>query len=65
MQNIELTAEEKDVLAEFLQTQIRELGIEVGRTDTHLFKEKLKHRRQVLEILLEKLSGRAVAVQGG
>ena len=60
MQNVEFTSEEQEILAEFLRHEIQELGIEVGRTDTHDFKEKLKHRRQVLQSLLTKLSVQTV-----
>jgi hypothetical protein len=60
MQNVELTIEEEDTLTELLRHYIQELDIEVGRTDTHDFKEKLKHRRQVLERVLAKLASQPI-----
>ncbi len=55
MQTIEFTAEELEVLREVLQHGLSEIDVEVFRTDTHDFKEILKHRRDVLEHLLGKL----------
>ena len=55
MQNAELTYAESEVLREVLQHAINELDIEIGRTDTHDFKEKLKQRRAILENLIAKL----------
>jgi len=55
MQNGELTYDESEVLREVLQHAVNELDIEIGRTDTHDFKEKLKQRRLILENLLSKL----------
>ena len=55
MQRIELTAEEAETLQQLLEHQIQELEVEVFRTDTHDFKEKLKDRRMILNHLLEKV----------
>jgi hypothetical protein len=62
MQQLEISSEEQEVLVEFFRHQIKELDIEIGRTDTRDFKEKLKHRRQVLETLLGKLSTQPIVV---
>jgi hypothetical protein len=61
MQNMEFTSEEQEILAEVLHHLIQELDIEVGRTDTHDFKEKLKHRRLVLERILARLTQLTIA----
>ncbi len=62
MQNFEFTPEELEVLREVLQHGISEIDVEVFRTDTHDFKELLKHRRNVLEHILNKLSPTPVAM---
>jgi hypothetical protein len=62
MQQFEFSSEEQGVMAELLRHQIQELDVEVGRTDTHDFKAKLKHRRHVLETVLAKLSNQPIAV---
>ena len=62
MQNGELTYDESEVLREVLQHAVNELDIEIGRTDTHDFKEKLKQRRLILENLLSKLCSVSAAV---
>ena len=56
MQNVELNREELDVLREVFEHAINELDIEIGRTDTHDFKEKLKRRRAVMDRILVKLT---------
>ena len=61
MQKIEFTPEEIKILHEVLEHQINEVEVEVFRTDTHDFKEMLKHRRQILEKILAKLSAAVVA----
>jgi hypothetical protein len=55
MQNFELTSEQVEVLREVLEHQISKMDVEVFRTDTHDFKEMLKHRRAVLEQVMAKL----------
>ena len=56
MQCIEFTPEELDVLREVLQHKMEEASVEMFRTDTHDFKQMLKHRQQVMEHILAKLS---------
>lgn len=55
MQKLELTLEEAEVLKEVLQHGLTEVDVEVFRTDTHDFKEMLKHRRGLLERIQQKL----------
>jgi len=56
MQSIELTPEEREVISDVLNHEIEAINIEVFRTDTHDFKEKLKRRRTILEHLLQKVT---------
>jgi hypothetical protein len=56
MQSLEFTTEEQEILRDVLQHAIAEIDIEVFRTDTHDFKQMLKHRRENLEHMLSKLS---------
>ncbi len=56
MQSLEFTAEELEVLREVLQRGVTEIDAEVFRTDTHEFKAILKHRREVLEKILTRIS---------
>ncbi len=49
---VELALEEVEVLREVLSHHISEMDVEVLRTDTHDYKEMLKHRRAVLERVL-------------
>jgi hypothetical protein len=61
MQTVELTAEELDVLREVLQHELTEIDLEVFRTDTRHFKEMLKHRREILERLVAKITALPLA----
>ncbi len=56
MQSMELSAEETETLRDLLESELREIEVEVFRTDTHDFKEKLKHKRTILTSLLAKLA---------
>ncbi|HTL15883.1 MAG TPA: hypothetical protein VL793_01530 [Patescibacteria group bacterium] len=62
MQSLEFTTEELDVLRELLRAKIDEIDVETFRTDTHDFKQMLKHRRDVLEHMMIKLTNLPVAV---
>ena len=62
MQSVTFSAEETEVLREVLRAKIDELDVETIRTDSHDFKLKLKHRREVLEHLLARFSAIPVAV---
>lgn len=61
MQHVELTSEELEVLRELLRHSIGDMDMEVFRTDSHDYKALLKHRREVLERVVEKLSKEPVA----
>jgi len=61
MQKFELTTEETEVLRDILQHSRNEVDVEVFRTDTHDFKEMLRHRRNVIEHILGKFAAPAVA----
>ena len=56
MQSLEFTAEEQEVLKDVLQHSAVEIDLEIFRTDTHDFKQMLKHRRELLEHILTKVS---------
>jgi hypothetical protein len=56
MQYQEFSPEEQEVLNDLLQHGIAEIDIEVFRTDSRNFKQMLRHRREVLEHLLAKLT---------
>ncbi len=56
MRNFEFTSEELEVLREVLEREFKEIDVEVFRTDTHDYKEMLKHRRSILESLLNRFS---------
>ena len=55
MVTVELTPEEVEVLREVLAHHIHDMNVEVFRTDTHDYKEMLKHRRAVLEQVLSRI----------
>jgi hypothetical protein len=61
MQKFDLTIEEAEVLRDILQHSLNEVDVEVFRTDTHDFKQMLRHRRDVIERLLGRLATPAVA----
>jgi hypothetical protein len=61
MQHVELTSEELEVMREVLRHCIGDMDMEVFRTDSHDYKAMLKHRREVLERVMEKLSKEPVA----
>jgi hypothetical protein len=52
---VEFSSQEIELLRDLLQHHLGELEIEVFRTDTHDFKEKLKHRREVVEGILKRM----------
>ncbi len=61
MPNFEFTAEELEVLREVLHREIHELDVEVFRTDTHEYKEMLKHRKELLERLEARMAALPLA----
>ncbi len=49
MQRIELRPDERDVLRDVVHQAVAEMEIEVFRTDSHEFKEMLRHRLDLLK----------------
>jgi len=55
MATLELKKEELGTLKEVLENDISELHAEIVRTDKSEFREKLKHKEQILEKILSAL----------
>ena len=55
MTRIELTPEHTAVLADLLHKTISDLGMEIAATERLEFREQLKHRRDVLNEVLDRL----------
>ncbi len=55
MQTIQFTSEELEVLRDVLRHLSQEIDVEVFRTDTHDFKLLLKHRKDILDGIANKL----------
>lgn len=64
MPAFEFTPEELELLREVLTSDLSELRMEIVDTDNSRFKDGLKHRKQIMMDILEKL-GRNGAVSGG
>ena len=64
MPTFELNPEELELLKEILASDLSELRMEIVDTDNSRFKDGLKHRKQIMMDILEKL-GRNGAVSGG
>jgi hypothetical protein len=62
MQKLELTTEEVEVLRDILQHGLNEMAVEMFRTDTHDFKEMHRHRREIMDRILGRLSVPAAAM---
>ena len=56
MQHIELSADEVETLRELIERRLTEMEVEIERTDTHDFKENLKHKRRMLRQVSTKLA---------
>ena len=54
--NIELTHEEKDLLAEMIDRRLKELRVEIHRTDSLIYREGLDRELAILEPLQERMS---------
>jgi hypothetical protein len=61
MINYQFNREELEILQEVLERELKEIDVEVFRTDSHEFKAKLKHRRDIMKELLSRLSEVPVA----
>jgi len=55
MINLDLTKEEKDILAMVLESYLSDLRMEIADTDSMDFRESLKKRKDVLKKVLETL----------
>lgn len=64
MPTFEFTSEELELLREILTSDLSELRMEIVDTDNSRFKDGLKHRKQIMMDILEKL-GRNDAVSEG
>ncbi|MCX7717327.1 MAG: hypothetical protein N2111_02845 [Candidatus Sumerlaeaceae bacterium] len=62
MVKIELTAEEQAALIETLEQAIPDLRSEIVKTESHPFREQLKHRKEILIKVLEDLKQAQAAV---
>lgn len=60
MNELHFSSEEIDVLRELLRHVITDMDVEVFRTDTRDFKDKLKHRRDILEHILNRIDSMPV-----
>lgn len=49
MIELELTADERNILLETLENDIADLRVEIGDTDLYDYRQKLKSRKEVLE----------------
>ncbi|MFW6060587.1 MAG: hypothetical protein ACODAQ_10425 [Phycisphaeraceae bacterium] len=55
MPRIELTDEQTAILADLLHNTISDLGMEIAATEQMDFRDQLKHRRDVLHQVLDRL----------
>lgn len=55
MLHLNITHEENEILIDAIESYLSELRMEISDTDLRDFKEKLKHRRDVLQKVLEAL----------
>jgi hypothetical protein len=58
---LELSAEERDLLAELLDGAVRDLKMEIADTDSSTYKLRLRARENVLLALLRKVREDATA----
>jgi hypothetical protein len=52
---IDLSAEERDLVVKFLESALEELRVEVRRTGTPKYHDRLEHDEKLLEGVLERL----------
>jgi hypothetical protein len=55
MIQLDLTTEEQQILAEVLESYLSDLRYEIANTDSQDFRDKLKHRKEVLQKALKEL----------
>ena len=56
MTQMEFSGEELEVLRELLSSSREQLEVEIHRTDSPTFKQRLQHRHDVMDQLLNKLA---------
>jgi hypothetical protein len=61
MWHLEITAEERDVLHQVLESEYSELRGEVSATARHAYKEMLKHREALIRRVLMALEAEPIA----
>jgi hypothetical protein len=59
MQTLELSSEEAYVLRETLETYLSDLRMEIADTDRMDFRDQLKHRRALIERVVDALAPHA------
>jgi predicted RNA-binding protein len=59
MVELRLNGEEAEVLREVLKSYLSGLQDEIAHTDDHDFREKLRHTREVVEALQQRVSAPA------
>ncbi|UCG39378.1 MAG: hypothetical protein JSV00_03880 [bacterium] len=57
MVELDLDAEERELLADIIETLLADLRMEIGRTDRKDFREGLKKRKRILQKTLAGLRG--------
>jgi len=61
MTQLELSVEEREVLADTLQIYLSNLSYEIANTDSMDFREGLKHKREILNNIQSMLQTNALA----
>jgi len=61
MTQLELSVEEREVLADTLQIYLSNLSYEIANTDSMDFREGLKHKREILDNIQSMLQTNALA----
>jgi hypothetical protein len=64
MPTFELTPEELELLQEILTSDLSELRMEIADTDNSRFKDGLKHRKQKVMDIMEKLGKNGAVSEG-
>jgi len=61
---LELSEEERELLAETVDSALTHLDVETHRTDTLEYKQSLQHRSDILRELLAKLTRQTTPIRG-
>jgi hypothetical protein len=57
--SVELTRQERELLAQLVSAALREIGPEIRHTDRYDYKDDLKEQRRTLQRLYERLTSAA------